>query len=116
MGLITLLIGGAYASHLTTRLENAINPPRSRAVDQVNIQLVYRDVQLSEYGEEVVTGIYTATVLGVFILTSLPFILLGIASAGLAIPLIFVFMFVTAVTADSVAMWAVWRVLERENK
>ena len=115
MGLMTLIVAGAYASRLTTRLEYSINPPRSRAVEIVNERLVFRDTQLSRYGEDVVTGVYTATIIGVFVLVSLPFILLGVASAGIAIPLIIVGLFGTAIIADMLGMWMVWRVVEREN-
>ena len=62
------------------------------------------------------TGVYMASIIGVFVLVSLPCILLGVASVGIAIPVIVAGLFATAVVADLVAMSMVWRVVERENR
>lgn len=114
MGLLTLIVGGMYASHLTTRLQNTIDPPRSKTVERVNDTLMRQGTQLSAYGEDVVTGVYVTVVILVFAVTSLPFILLGVASAGLAIPLIIVGLCSVAVAADLLGMAAVWRVVNKD--
>jgi hypothetical protein len=116
MGLITLIVAGTYASRLTTRLEYAINPPKSRAVEQVNMQLVYNDLALTKYGEDVVTSVYTAALIVSVLVMLIPLALLGVVTAGLALPLILAGTFVAMLIADSIAMWAVWCVINKESK